>query len=62
MTTAKRSKVATCVFPVPACLSPTGAVIEVGQKLEYVRCANQCGEGLLVLADGRRVPEIFFDV
>ena len=55
-------KTATCDMKVPAILSPTGEAIEVGTTLNYKRTKFSNGEDLLVLADGKTVPAIFFDI
>lgn len=57
-----KSKVATCWRAVPASVSPSDAVIEVGTKLAYTRIFFYNGEHYLALKIGGRVPAIFFDI
>lgn len=54
-------KTATCVREVPAILSPTNKPIGVGERLEYTKIFFDNGEHHLKLANGDRVPSIFFD-
>jgi hypothetical protein len=56
-----KTKTTICTSSVPACLSPTGAVIEKGTKVEYTNLKFFNGEHYIVFANGRRVPSIFFD-
>lgn len=60
-TSTKKAKTATCTTRVPACLSPTGQAIEVGEVMEYKRIVFRNGESHIVLANGKQVPDCFFD-
>ena len=55
-----KAKVAVCKRAVPACLSPTKQPIGVGQKVEYTKIFFDNGEHHLKLANGDRVPSVFF--
>lgn len=50
-----------CVTEVPACLSPTGQPIRVGESLTAVRAFWGNGEGHFELLNGGTVPDIFFE-
>jgi hypothetical protein len=54
-------KTATCVRTVPAILSPTNKPIEVGEKIEYTKIFFDNGEHHFKLANGNRVPSVFFN-
>lgn len=55
-------RTAVCAREVPKVLSPTGKAIKKGATIEFVKLVFNNGEGQLVLADGNRIPDIFFNV
>ncbi len=57
----KLLKTAVCTTSVPAILSPTAAIIAVGDKVTYTKIIFRNGEHHLVLSDGKQVPSVFFN-
>lgn len=55
------NKFAVCESRVPAILSPTGKLIEIGDKVEYKRIVFRNGENHLVLDGAKQVPLVFFN-
>jgi hypothetical protein len=58
---AKKLKVATALRTVPASIAG-GVEILTGTTVEYTKIVSRFGEHRIMLADGKLLPAIFFDV